>query len=66
MADIHADMTIDEVLEAKPHAKDLLFEYGLFSEREAVRSMETIREAADAHGLSEDKVEALINTLKNL
>ena len=66
MPEIHADMTIDEVLEIKPHAKDLFFEYGILSEGAAVQSMETVREACAAHKMEEEKMEELIEKLQAL
>ncbi len=66
MADIHADMTLDEVLEVKPHAKELLFEYGLFSENAIVQSMETLREAASSHGMDDEKFNELIEQLETI
>ncbi|MFC1733517.1 DUF1858 domain-containing protein [candidate division KSB1 bacterium] len=66
MAEIHADMTIDEVLEVKPHAKEIFFEYGVFSENAAVQSMETVREACESHGMDEDKINELMAKLESL
>jgi len=66
MPEIHADMTITEVLEIKPHAKDLLFDYGIYSENSKVLSMETIREACEAHGMSSDDIDGLIDKLLEL
>ena len=59
-------MTIEEVLEAKPHAKELLFEYGLFSENASVQSMETLAEAANAHNMPKDKLKELVSLLEAL
>lgn len=66
MPEIHADMKIDEVLEIKPHAKSLFFEYGIFSENSAVQSMETVREACASHHLDEEKMGELLEKLEAL
>jgi len=66
MPEIHADMTIDEVIEIKPFAKDILFDYGIYSENSKVQSMETIREACEAHGLSAEDIDGLIEKLLEL
>jgi hypothetical protein len=66
MPEIHPDMTISEILEIKPHAKDLLFDYGIYSENENVLSMETIREACENHGMDENEVDELVEKLIEL
>ena len=66
MQEIHADMKIDEILEIKPHAKSLFFEYGIFSENANVQSMETVREACASHYLDEEKMGELLEKLKSL
>ena len=66
MAELHPDMTLHEVLEIKPTAKDLLFEYGVLSENLNVESMETVRGACTAHGLSDEKMEELVEKLEEL
>ncbi len=64
MAEIHPDMTIDEVLEVKPHAKELFFEYGILSENKSIQSMETVREACSSHNLLEERMSELIEKLE--
>jgi len=66
MPEIHADMTINEVLVIKPHAKDLFFSYGIFSENSKVQSMETLREACEAHGLDDNEIDELVEKLLEL
>ena len=66
MAELHPDMTLHEVLEIKPTAKDLLFEYGVLSENLNIESMETVQEACTAHGLDEEKMEELLEKLQAL
>lgn len=66
MPELHPDMTLHEVLEIKPRAKDLLFEHGVLSENQGIESMETVRGACTAHGLSDEKMEELIEELKAL
>lgn len=66
MPEIHADMTMEDILEMKPVAKDIFFEYGILSENEVIRSMETVGEACVAHGLDEEVIEKLIEKLELL
>ncbi len=66
MPDIHPDMSLEKVLEIKPQAKRLFFEYGILSENQKVESMETVRGACDAHGLTDEKMEELVEELKTL
>jgi len=66
MPEIHADMTIGEILEIKPHAKDLFFSYGIFSENSKIQSMETLWEACEAHGLDENEIDELVEKLIEL
>lgn len=66
MPEIHTDMTLHEILEIKPNAKELLFEYGVLSENLNVESMETVREACSAQEMDEDKVEELMEKLEAL
>ncbi len=66
MPELHPDMTLHEVLEIKPRAKDLLFEYGVLSENRHIESMETVRGACTSHGLSDERVEELVEELKAL
>ena len=66
MPEIHADMKIDEILEVKPHAKPLFFEYGIFSENTDVQSMETLREACATHNLPEEKINEMLEKLEAL
>jgi len=48
---ITADSTIMEVLQAKPDAANVLFKFGMGCLGCAVARGETIREAAQAHGI---------------
>jgi len=63
MPEIHADMKVAELLEIKPHAKNLLFDYGIYSENSKVQSMETLREACEAHGLASEEIDKLVEKL---
>ena len=66
MPEIHADMTLHEILEIKPNAKELLFEYGVLPENLNMESMETVQEACSAHEMDEAKMEELMEKLKTL
>lgn len=66
MPEIHLDMPVYEILEIKPHAKDLLFEYGLLSEGENVQSLQTLQEAASARGMEDDRFEEMVEKLMEI
>jgi hybrid cluster-associated redox disulfide protein len=51
MAEITADSTIYELLKAKPEATEALFKFGMGCVGCAIARGETIREAAQAHGI---------------
>lgn len=51
MAEISADSTIYELLKAKPDATEALFKFGMGCVGCAIARGETIREAAQAHGI---------------
>ena len=51
MADLTADSTIYELLQAKPEATEALFKFGMGCVGCAIARGETIREAAEAHGI---------------
>ncbi len=51
MAEITADSTIYELLQAKPDATEALFRFGMGCVGCAIARGETIREAAQAHGI---------------
>lgn len=66
MPEIHPDMTLTELLEIKPHAKDLLFEYGVYSENSKILSMETLREACETHHMRAEDIDKLVEKLIEL
>lgn len=49
--DITADSTIYDLLKAKPEATEALFKFGMGCVGCAIARGETIREAAEAHGI---------------
>jgi len=51
MTEITADSTIYELLQAKPDATEALFKFGMGCVGCAIARGETIREAAQAHGI---------------
>lgn len=51
MAEVTADSTIYELLQAKPDATDVLFRFGMGCVGCAIARGETLREAAQAHGI---------------
>jgi hybrid cluster-associated redox disulfide protein len=48
---ITADSTIFDVIQAKPEAADILFRFGMGCVGCAIARGETIRQAAEAHGV---------------
>ena len=51
MAEVTADSTIYELLQAKPDATEVLFKFGMGCVGCAIARGETLREAAQAHGI---------------
>jgi hybrid cluster-associated redox disulfide protein len=51
MVELTADSTIYELLQAKPESTDALFKFGMGCVGCAIARGETIREAAEAHGI---------------
>lgn len=51
MVEITADSTIYDLLKAKPEATEALFKFGMGCVGCAIAHGETIREAAEAHGI---------------
>ena len=51
MAEINADSTILELLQAKPESTETLFKFGMGCVGCAIGRGETIRQAAEAHGI---------------
>ena len=51
MVEITADSTIYDLLKAKPESSEVLFKFGMGCVGCAIARGETIREAAEAHGI---------------
>jgi hybrid cluster-associated redox disulfide protein len=51
MAELTADSTIYDLLQAKPQSTEALFKFGMGCVGCAIARGETIREAAEAHGI---------------
>ena len=51
MSEITADSTIYDLLKAKPESTEALFKFGMGCVGCAIARGETIREAAEAHGI---------------
>jgi len=51
MVELTADSTIYDLLQAKPQSTEALFKFGMGCVGCAIARGETIREAADAHGI---------------
>ncbi len=51
MVELTADSTIYDLLKAKPDAAEALFKFGMGCVGCAIARGETIREAAEAHGI---------------
>ena len=66
MTDLHADMTLKDILVANPKAKEILFEYGILLDNDRVRAHESLGEIAAAHNLSERTLEDLVKKLNVL
>ncbi|GAB6285846.1 MAG: DUF1858 domain-containing protein [Methanoregula sp.] len=51
MVELTADSTIYDLLQAKPQSTEALFKFGMGCVGCAIARGETIRQAADAHGI---------------
>jgi hybrid cluster-associated redox disulfide protein len=51
MVELTADSTIYDLLQAKPQSTDALFKFGMGCVGCSIARGETIREAAEAHGI---------------
>ena len=66
MTDLHADMTLHDILRANPKAKDILFEYGVLVDNDRVKAHESLGEVCAAHNLSKRQVEEVVKSLNVL
>lgn len=66
MPNTHSDMTIGDILNIKPKAKEIFFEYGILSENKEVLAHQTLREVCNSHGLTEEKTEEIVQKLRVL
>jgi len=66
MADLHADMTLSDILKANPKAKDILFEFGVLIDIDRVKAHESLGEVCAAHNLSERQVAEVVKKLNML
>jgi len=66
MTDLHADMTLKDILAANPKAKEILFDFGILLDNDRVKAHESLGEIAAAHNLSERKLEDLVAKLNVL
>ncbi len=62
---INADSTIYDLLKAKPDASEVLFKFGMGCVGCAIARGETIREAAEAHGIPLQELLAALNIKEN-
>ena len=60
---IHKDMTFAEVLKQFPKSGAILAGYGLHCIGCRIGAFETLEQGAQAHGLSADKIDAMIKDL---
>lgn len=65
MTKIHADMTIKEILEIKPEARQILLDYGLTCAGCELGDFETLEEGAAGHGLTENEVQEMVNLINS-
>lgn len=63
MTELHADMTLRDILRANSKAKDVLFEFGVLVDNDRLKSHETLAEVCAAQNLSPQKVEELVRRL---
>jgi hypothetical protein len=63
MAELHADMTVRDILKANPKAKDILFEFGVLIDIDRLKSHESLGEVCAAHNLSKRTVAEVVERL---
>jgi len=63
MTDLHADMTLRDILAANPKAKEILFEYGVLIDIDRVKKHESLGEVCAAHNLSNRTVAEIVERL---
>jgi len=63
---ITKDMSIDKIMNLKPEAMEVLFEFGLGCFGCAFSGMESLEQGALAHGMSKKIVNKIIDEINNL
>ena len=66
MAELHADMTVRDILRANPKAKEILFEHGVLIDNDGQRAHESLGEVCASHHLSEKAVAEVVKELNIL
>ncbi len=63
---ITKDMPIAEIIEKKPEAAKVMFEYGLHCIGCRVAAWESLEEGCKVHSIDESKVDEMINKINKL
>lgn len=63
MTELHADMTLLDILRANPKAKEILFENGVLWDNDRLKAHETLGEICAAHHLSDRTVAEIVKRL---
>ncbi len=66
MTDLHADMTLVDILKANPKAKDILFDFGVLIDNDRLKAHESLGEICAAHNLSERRIAEVVQKLNVL
>jgi len=66
MAELHADMTVRDILKANPKARDILFEHGVLIDIDRLKAHESLGEICAAHHLSDRSVAEVVRELNVL
>ena len=62
---INADMTIAAIIEQKPKALNVLMDYGLGCAHCELGAVETLKEGANGHGLTDKEVHELVDLINS-
>jgi hypothetical protein len=66
MTELHADMTLQDILKANPKAKEILFEHGILIDIDRVKAHESLGEVFSAHNISKRKADEVVKDLNML
>jgi hypothetical protein len=66
MSELHADMTLRDILAMNPKAKEILFGHGILIDNDQLKKHESLGEICAAHGCSDRQVAEIVKELNVL